>query len=110
MERYGRVAVVVGLAALVIILGACSEEKRIRKAAEKEMERIYRASQDYIFQYDSPPYTVEEMEEKGYLRIDPWVREQWRFEIRWPKEIAAISTEENPLGQGEIVTLDISNR
>ena len=98
--------ILIALLLTPLIMG-CSPERQSEKAAEREMERIYNRTKKYIFDRDDPPMTVQDLVENNYYDIDPVLFEQWDFEIHWPNEIVAISTEDNPAGTGKLLTFYI---
>jgi hypothetical protein len=83
---------------LVVFTGCSRSENISRIDAKKALVEFTNATIRYVEKFAKPPRDVLELMDKDLAKVKPVVLKEWEFEIYYPDEIIAYSTEENPGG------------
>ena len=110
MKRWHAASLLGLLLLVLVVVAGCDREYLSKREAESEMKKIAKAAIQFKNDYARPPQDVQELIDADLLIKNLAAFDRWQFEINWPDEIVAFSTEKMPGGPGKILKYKIPQK
>jgi hypothetical protein len=79
-------------------------------SAQSEMKKIAVAAEKFRRDFARAPHSVQELIDNEFMIPGIKAHEQWEFEVNWPDDVYAFSTDKHPSGKGITISYKIPEK